>query len=116
MHVLIDTDMPLLKAPFPAQRSFSSPGVLNAGVPPRGLSKVSWKVYSDQYLEANYQAAFSDDEDGSTDSLPSGGEEEDVTADGAEGLPDPLTVDVTADSVPSSSSNRYFIFQAIILI
>ncbi len=104
--------------PFLAQRSLSSPAsstVHHAGVPPRGLSKVSWKVYSDQYLEADYQAAFSDEEDVSSDSFNSGGEEEaKVAADDEESLADPLTTEPLSCSLPSSK-DRYASFVVVVV-
>ena len=78
-------------------------------MPPRGLSKVSWKVYSDQYLEADYQAAFSEDEDACSNES-SGGEDEEDCGDQAveaeEKRYESLSRDQNPDSISTSDSHR----------
>jgi len=79
-------------------------------MPPRGLSKVSWKVYSDQYLEVDYQAAFSEDEDACSNNSSSGGEEEGddghQVVEAEEKLHKSWSGDVTPDSLSTSGSHR----------
>lgn len=80
----------------------------SAGPPSRGIPRLSWIAYADQYFESECQPAFSDcDEDGSSDSF----QEEDEVKAGASDL-----VGATAEEESTASSSNWLVFVVGVII